>query len=684
MQLTEAQEKAIGAAERDLVIVAGAGSGKTFVLTEIACRLLQEHQVSPEQLAVITFTEKAARELRERIQVRLGAEEDFLARCSIGTIHSFAADLLRRFKSDLPPSFVIWDENRAALERSRVVHETLESWLHSPPDSLARLLDEYGWRRLRQFLSTHLGSRWQLNRVSGLQTSSTLWQDYQELYGQLAARYREYKRRQGVLDFEDLEEELLRLLQQETYRSHCQQAFCHLLVDEYQDTSHNQHEIIRKLHEPGQNHLVLVGDPLQSIYRFRGAEPELFYRAREEHREAGALEVDLRINFRSTPSLVETLNQIFMSLFAEGYHPMTGVKEDASMSTLEILSLPKVRTLTERRASEATQVADRIEQLLKEGRCASDFAILFRTRSAMAAYEEELAERGLPFQGGGGCRLLEQQEILDQLQLFRVLCRPEDRLAWVGLLRSPLGGITDEMIWQLQDKKKPEGLTTEEQRCWDNFDTWWQQLAAEAPHLKAFEIAQRSFLRFRSNAFHASGQSRSNLLQWIAWLEWVESTDPFSLSEILELVETLRSDQARLMELSPPVTDRETISLLTVHGAKGLEFPIVVVADLTASIRTSSDALLLDREAGIGMRTRDREVLGLQDRLQEGEEYQRVKKEAHEKDLEESKRLLYVACTRAQECLILPLVTDRKKKGNNWNDWLCSENLSGIGATGKS
>ena len=216
-ELTNEQSEALSHAGQDMVLVAAAGSGKTFVLTEIFAHLVQEQGLAPKEIVAITFTEKAAGELKGRIAQRIGSARSELDDAPIGTIHSFAANRLREAATELPRDFVIWEENRSQLERSRIVHQELRYRLHHPTESLAKLISEYGWRPVSRLLTVQLGMRWQLPRLVEL-SRDPLWLAFRALYEQDEVAYTRHKPLHDALDFEDLEEAALRLLGDERLR----------------------------------------------------------------------------------------------------------------------------------------------------------------------------------------------------------------------------------------------------------------------------------------------------------------------------------------------------------------------------------------------------------------------------------------------------------------------------------
>ncbi len=667
MQLTPEQEYAIASAGQDMVLYAAAGSGKTFALTEMVAHLIQTQDVSPENIVVVTFTEKAADELKERIVERLSIDRDDLADSPIGTIHAFATQLLRQYGRALPRDFIIWDDYRASLERNRIVHQELQSRLAKPSKDLAALMSEYGWRTLVRLISNQLAMRWKMQSLENSVSDAELWPAYLKLYREMQKAYSMHKRSHGALDFEDLEEESLHLLEDDSLCRQLQHRYRYIFIDEYQDVSPPQYQLIQRLYANGKNHLAIVGDPLQSIYRFRGAEAALFQQTQADLVEQGARHCELMHNFRTEAGLIDSLNMIFASVFGSEYHPMKSHQSDSIKGEVTLLNISKSRTLSERRELEAENIVAELKKQLAAGYRPEDIAILFRSRAAMPVYEAALEMAGIPYQSQQGEYLLEQPEIIEHLNVFRVLVNPQDEIAMAGVLRSSLVGLSDQALMEV--RRKQGDLA--EKDLWSAFQHWWSGLVAEAPYLKASEVAHRIFQRARERGYYKDGSARRCTKQWIAFLEWMEEIDPFELADLLEVVEGFREDGARIMTQQDEYENKEAVQLMTVHAAKGLEFPVVAVADLTTTIPSPRDPILIDANQGVGMRHLDPEAQGLRDQMVDTEGYTRVKEFIREQELQESRRLLYVACTRAKDLLILALDRNRKEKSPTWNKWLC-------------
>ncbi len=679
LQLTPQQAEAIARADQDLLIRASAGAGKTSVLTEMVARLVQEFQVDLANIVVITFTEKAAQELKQRLAKKLSCSMADLLEVPIGTIHGFAARLLREQVSErLPRDFIIWDESRTALERHRIVHQQLEQDLKQPSPDLALLVESYGWSTLHNLLSQQLGMRWKMARAEALTVEAgdvALWQAYVASFQHMNQVYFEHKRRRGALDFEDLEEEALPLLQAGLGASLAQQ-YRHIFVDECQDISPPQFELITQLHQPGTNRLVVVGDPLQSIYRFRGAEVDLFRQLKMRLKENQGSEVKLLHNFRSTETLIDQLNDIFVTVFTDDYEPMQGMNRSAD-SGLETILLPETKNVAERRAVEAQLVAQKIQQYCQQGYAPEDIAVLFRNRLAMPSYEAELQAQDIPFHSQHGEFLLDQPEIIDQLQVLRALVFPHDSVAMAGWLRSPLGHISDDILWELRAQpdlmkvKRLQGAHEEEQQQWEAVRSWWLALQAEAPSLKVSEIAQRLYQRAQQQHSYESPTSLRQLYYWVGFLEWLEDGDPFVLADMLAVLEGFRADGARIPAWAPIEEEVQGVQLMTVHASKGLEFPIVILADLKASLPAQRNPILIEPSLGVALKQLNTASPGLKNQLEDTPAVEALKEGLKAQDIAESRRLLYVACTRAEQHLVLPLDQHKKEKQATWNKWLC-------------
>lgn len=520
--------------------------------------------------------------------------------------------------------------------------------------------------------------------------------------------YRERKLRAGALDFSDLQILARDLLRREEVASDLRQRLPFLMVDEYQDTNPLQSEIIG-LWQPV--NLFLVGDPKQSIYRFRGAEVELFRRARREIPEAGGEEVLLAENFRSRQGLIHFSNYLFRALMQEDYDEAVPGRQDEAEGGGQGQTLPPVEVLLPRAlkdgeagrdsgssrqddvALEAEAVAAYVHRLVDEGIFRvedhpvryGDFAVLMRATTDMGRYEQALRARGIPYYVVSGRGFYSKQEVRDCLNLLRGLENPADEISLVGALRSPFFGLSDETLFLL---RRQEGLAS-----------WLDRLAAPPTGLEPVQAglvqrASRLLSRFRllqsrlplpdlleavleetgyslvALGGHDGEQVIANLRKLVALARRL-GQGTAGLREFIALVEEFEDREAREGEAAIQSGQGDTVKLMSVHQSKGLEFPVVVVADL-ARTQQALRGMLYRPELGLGLSAvgpdGERRTTWLRRRLEE---------EERRLERQESMRVLYVATTRARDRLVLAGTKSRINTARDylemasWLEWLC-------------
>lgn len=515
--------------------------------------------------------------------------------------------------------------------------------------------------------------------------------------------YRERKTQAGTLDFSDLQILARDLLRRPEIAADLRQRFPYLMVDEYQDTNPLQSQIIH-LWQPA--NLFLVGDPKQSIYRFRGAEVDLFRQARREIPAAGGQELLLAENFRSRPGLIHFSNYFFRALMQDDYEDALPGRQDADGDSSPPVEVLLPRSLKEDEAGrdaaasrlddvalEAEAVAAYIRQLVGEGSLQvedrpvryGDVAVLMRATTDMGHYEQALRDRGIPYFVVSGRGFYSKQEVRDCLNLLRSLENPADEISLVGALRSPFFGLSDETLFLLRQQ---EGEAS-----------WLGRLASPAAGLDPVQAglvqrASRLFSRFRllqsrlplpdlleavleetgyglvALGGHGGEQVTANLRKLTA-LARRFSQGSLGLREFIALVEEFEDREAREGEAAIQSSQGDTVKLMSVHQSKGLEFPVVVVADL-ARTQQAPRGILCRPELGLGLSALtadgERRTTWLRRRLEE---------EERRLEGQESTRVLYVAATRARDRLVLAGTKSRINTARDyaqmtsWLEWLC-------------
>lgn len=604
--LTPSQQEAV-VSDQNLAIVAAPGSGKTLVLIEKVAFLVQERKIPLSKILFLTFADKTAQEIRSRLQRRLSLPDRTIEETTIGTVHSFLGSLL-------PRSFQIIDDSLAQLQRIRSARATL-----------VRLIGEEH-AEAQEFVS-HFGFHPAI-RIGTKLLSETIphSKNYPLLIESLKKDYNRLKQEKNWFDFLDLEEKGLAVVEQSlpSLRS----RFSWILIDEFQDTSPIQWKLLNLLQD-SQNRLVIVGDPRQSIYRFRGAHPELFWQGIKKIESNGGQTIYLDENFRSQPSVVQWINELSPKIFPDFPRPLVATQKQEAGCGVSPLFLPPSPDLETGRRQEGEEVAKKILQLREQGEPLQEIALLFRTRRAIPYFEEALQSLQIPFLSAGGELLLEQPEILLVNFLLQKTVFPGEPLPPIGLEKTPLESLK---------------LTPAD----SNLKEWLSQTFSQ-------------ILPLFPEKFQA------NLREFQRWLEKWTDLEKTDLKGLLETIRILREEEARI--LCPSESKSEAVHLLTVHGAKGLEFQTIFLCDLFARSASSPLSYLIDSEEGLLFPTEDLSARGLKRKLAKSTLFEKREEEEKNADREESKRLLYVAVTRAKKRLFLPLSLSEKKESSSNTNW---------------
>jgi DNA helicase-2/ATP-dependent DNA helicase PcrA len=602
--LNPAQREAVEAPEGPLLIFAGAGSGKTRVLTHRIAYVIAARGVRPQEVLAVTFTNKAAKEMRSRVERLLGAD---VSGMWLGTFHAVGARILRRDGDaiGIPANFVIYDEaDRLAAMRRAMQSIGLDDKriapakvVHAVSAAKNELLDAAAFAA----------------RAGG----------YFE--GEAARVYRAYETalaEAGALDFDDLLMRTVRLLQDvppvlDFYR----RRWSHLFVDEYQDTNHAQYLMVSLLAANHRN-LTVVGDDDQSVYRFRGADIRNILEFRKDFPDARV--VTLEQNYRSSQPILDTA------------HAVIRVNEDRAAKRLwtERSGGEPVRVIpVYDEQEEALTVCQEIERLIGTGDYSlSDCAVLYRTNAQSRAFEDVLLRRGIPYRLVGGLRFYERKEVKDVLAYLRLVANPRDPVAFSRIVNVPRRKIGERSVAELERIARRRRISPFEavpllgeeaelgapaRQALSTFADLIARLGELSGRLPVPRLLERiveetgyqSMLRDGT----PEGEERwANVTELIGYSdEYAEVPPPDGLHQFLENV-ALVSDVDSLDESKSGVT------LITLHQVKGLEFPVVFLTGM-------EEGLLPHIRA-----------------LEEGDE-----------GIAEERRLVYVGVTRAQSRLYL-------------------------------
>ncbi|GAA5611014.1 DNA helicase PcrA [Streptomyces platensis] len=632
--LNDEQKAAVVHTGGPLLIVAGAGSGKTRVLTHRIAHLLAERHVHPGQILAITFTNKAAGEMKERVEELVGPRANAMW---VSTFHSACVRILRRESKKLgfTSSFSIYDAADSKRLMALVCRDLDLDPKRYPPKSFSakisnlknELIDE------ETFAGTAAGGTSQTESGGGFEKTLA------EAYAMYQARLREA----NALDFDDIIMTTVNLLQAfPDVAEHYRRRFRHVLVDEYQDTNHAQYTLVRELVGPAETaaELCVVGDADQSIYAFRGATIRNILQFEEDYPDATT--ILLEQNYRSSQTILSAANAVIER--NENRRPKN-LWTDAGAG-------PKITGyVADTEHDEAQFVADEIDRLTdaKDAK-AGDVAVFYRTNAQSRVFEEIFIRVGLPYKVVGGVRFYERKEVRDVLAYLRVLSNPEDTVPLRRILNVPKRGIGDRaeaMIDALSLREKitfPQalrrvdeayGMAARSANAVKRFNVLMEELrtivesgAGPATILEAV-LERTGYLAELQASTDPQDETRIENLQELAAvaLEFEQDRgeeNPGTLSDFLEQV-ALVADSDQI-----PDEDEEgsgVITLMTLHTAKGLEFPTVFLT-------------------------------GMEDGV-----FPHMRSLGQTKELEEERRLAYVGITRARERLYVTRSTMRSAWG---------------------
>lgn len=656
-----------------VVIAAGAGSGKTRVLTARVVQALKRG-VRPQAIVVVTFTVAAAGELYARIHAAVVAQAacqgdrwaqvlSELPLMTVTTIDSLCARIAREhpglsgaglaFEILEPADAQLWERQW----RSRVLAEL-------PPALLARVPS-----RLRDTALPIL-----LNVASGDESGAAMTGNGSAVHTALLEIARHVRTRlealridDAVATYRDLEVWAWRALQHEEVRAYYAQRWTHVMVDELQDTSGRQWEVLQALCGDAVA-MTCVGDVQQSVYAFRGAEPRVFQAARERVLARDGLDLGMHTSFRSAAPLVDLVNTACAQVMpgpddarpgAPRFTPLvaarTGSQEDLPPVDLQLVTggnsagraLTLGRVLAGRmQALLGHPVYDRGTGQERPARW-RDMALLLRTRTHLAAYERALRDAGIPYEVHGGRGLYDRPEIIDAVMLLRAVADPADDVALAAVLRGPHALWSEDQLQTLSGERGEESLWAALRRSPDpacqavaERVQAWRAVSGLHPASRVLERAHHDTGAAAIHAAAPDGERRAaNLRRFTALLrQWARAgrADVRSVARYLTELQTVGAQAAEA-----PTDAPDAVQVVTVHGAKGLEWPVVLYARDFAP-RPDPDTVRLDPERGL--------VLS-----EDAAGWAAARARADQRDRLEEERVTYVALTRAADRLVVGL-----------------------------
>ena len=623
-QLNTSQREAVTCTEGPSLIVAGAGSGKTRVLTYRIAYLLQQG-VPASSIMALTFTNKAAREMKERI-MKLVSAADARYLC-MGTFHSICTRLIRPHAELLgfTHDFTIYDTTDMKSVLKAIGKELgLDEKVYKPAAVLSRI----SMAKNCGISPAQYGMNQQLlreDREMRMYETATIYELYQ---ARLKAA--------NAMDFDDLLLNMLRLMDiSPEVRAQYQQQFRYLLVDEYQDTNYIQFLLVKRLAEP-QNNICVVGDDAQSIYSFRGADIRNILNFRQVYPQAKLFKLER--NYRSTQNIVNAANSLIHKNIHQIEKTVYSEKEEGTPLALQAY-------MDDRAEAEGVT---KLIQFAHRTNGYDDIAILYRTNAQSRAFENELRKHNIPYRIYGGTSFYQRKEIKDALGYFRLAVNPRDNEALLRIIAFPGRGIGDTTMKKVAANaiehhrayldviRAPEETSLDVSAAYKTklrgFAVLMDQLRALSEEVDAYEFAEQT-LRMtgvqtaltldRTQEGIDRAQNVQELLNAIR--EFVEQRqnegiDYTPITDFLSEVSLLTDQDDNLADTT------ERVTLMTVHAAKGLEFPVVFIAGLEENLFPSQFCV-------------------------------------KPQEIEEERRLLYVAITRAMDRCYLSFARQRFRNG---------------------
>ena len=619
MKLNDQQQQAVEYVKGACLVLAGAGSGKTRVIINKIAHLIAHCGYSPKQIAAVTFTNKAAREMRERVAHSIGKENS--KGLTISTFHTLGFEILKReykllgFKSGM----TLFDE-----------HDQLALLKHLLPENVAEDKD-----LLKVLISTI--SNWKNDLLSPEMVLTRVRDERERVFSHFYQLYQNQLKAYNALDFDDLIMLPVLLFRQfPEAKARWQQKVRYLLVDEYQDTNTSQYELI-KLLVGNEANFTVVGDDDQSIYSWRGAKPENMQRLREDF---DLKVIKLEQNYRSSQRILHCANILIDNndhIFQKRLFSNLGEGEK-----LNVIEAKNEEHEAERIVGEL--IAHRFSNKTKY----KDYAILYRGNHQSRLLEKLLMQNRIPYKISGGTSFFARAEIKDMMAYLRLVVNQDDDAAFLRIVNTPkreIGAVTLEKLGLLANEKQVslfeaifdfeliQRLTPKPYQALQDFARWIVEIADQAERSDPIEAVKDLLAKIQYEAYlyetatspkAAEMQSRNvqTLFEWVqGMLEGDEIEEPMTLVQVVNRL-TLRD----MLERGEDDDEADQVQLMTLHASKGLEFPHVFLVGMEEGILPHQTSL-------------------------------------DEDNVEEERRLAYVGITRAQQTLTFSLCKERRQYG---------------------
>lgn len=616
--LNSIQREAVQVPSGPVLVLAGAGSGKTRVITYRIAYLIQEGLAKPWEILAVTFTNKAASEMRQRVNAML---KQNLRETFIGTFHSYGASFLRRHAESFGRTsrFTIFDED----DQSRLIRSLLKGKIGSS--------DAKGIKSgIQSFIE-----KVKCNLIPAESVTEGSQHPLTELYLQIYEEYEKLLKQNNAFDFDDLIRLPCLLLKNDNaLRSSYRQRYRYLLIDEFQDTNLPQGELARLICAPSGN-ITAVGDDDQSIYGWRGARLGNILQFEDDYK--GVKIFRLEQNYRSTQAILNTAHQVIQKNISRHPKKLWTDRDKGEK--------PKVLATSDDH-EEAERVVETISNFLhlkkfKPG----DIAILYRTNAQSRTFEDALMRNRIPYVIVGGLRFYERKEIKDFLAYLRLLVNPDEIISLQRVINLPPRGIGAKTITHLDQyaaakgiglfqailhAKDIEGIGKSTANKLSQFAQWINEVRSFAEKQSLFKVGERLLFESKLIEYYKKEDAQKSLLREENLSELLNALRQYSYSSERPCREDLNDflqEVALVTDIDGWNREEQAVTLMTLHSAKGLEFPAVFLTGL---------------EEGL---------FPIQSALDEPEE------------IEEERRLFYVGATRAKDLLILTYARNRMRWG---------------------
>lgn len=611
--LNSEQKKAVETTEGPLLIQAGAGSGKTKTLTHRIAYLIANHKATPYNILAVTFTNKAAKEMRERVAKLVGdSHENRGFMPYMGTFHGICVKLLRQDGEHIgvPPNFVIFDES----DRLTAVKQACKT----------AMIDEksYPPRTIANYISSAKNEMLSPSDYSGIANSPI-----QSATATVYPLYEKILKEAGALDFDDLINKTVSMLNNNPdVKTKWQEQFKYVMIDEYQDTNLAQYKLVKLLTSKS-NNIAVVGDDWQSIYSWRGADFRNILKFENDYPDVTVIKLEQ--NYRSTKSILDAAHMII----TKNSH-----RSDKKLWTSSGDGKPVAILQVANERAESEMVIRNIKSKVDLGANRySDFAVLYRTNAQSRSVEESFIRFGIPYRIVGGQRFYDRKEIKDILAYLRLIYQPADRVSFERIINIPTRGIGTKSLQNFFD--------------WQNANNYSLQMALEkvddCPNLtpkakKSFSDVTDILLSVRrfveETTLPVLIDSLIRKIDYLAYINDGTVQGESRVENVKELISVAQSYQdlgldgfleevSLVSDLDSADFGNNAVTLMTLHAAKGLEFPIVFMVGMEETMFPHSRAMYDQAE------------------------------------MEEERRLCYVGMTRAKEELYMSYASSRMLYG---------------------